>query len=71
MEKERREMERFDLGVFSRIQVQSGRRVPEIMELVTQNVCAGGAVFESPFEKIFKLFTTRCARGTEVTEACL
>jgi len=37
MEKERREMERFDLGLLSRIQVQSGRRVPEIMELVSQN----------------------------------
>ena len=47
MEKERREMERFDLGLFSRVQVQSGRRAPEIMELVTQNVCAGGAYFNT------------------------
>ena len=47
MEKERREMERFDLGLFSRIQVQSGRRTPGIMELVTQNVCAGGAYFNT------------------------
>jgi len=45
MEKEKRKMERFDLGLFSRIQVQSGRRAPEIMELATQNVCAGGAYF--------------------------
>ena len=47
MSKERREMERFDLGLFSRIQVQSGERVPEVMELVTQNVCAGGAYFNT------------------------
>ena len=47
MEKERRGMERFDLGVFSRIQVQSGERAPEIMEQVTQNVCAGGAYFDT------------------------
>ena len=45
MSKERREMERFDLGLFSRIQVQSGERAPEIMELATQNVCGGGAYF--------------------------
>jgi len=45
MSKERREMERFDLALFSRIQVRSGRRAPEIMELVTQNVCAGGVYF--------------------------
>jgi len=47
MEKERREMERFDLGLFSRIQVQSGRQASGIMELVTQNVCAGGAYFNT------------------------
>ncbi len=40
-------MERFDLGLFSRIQVLSGKRAPEIMELVTQNVCAGGAYFNT------------------------
>jgi len=45
MEKERREMERFDLGLFPRIQVQSGERAPEVMERVTENVCAGGAYF--------------------------
>ncbi len=41
-------MERFVLGVISRIEVQSGERAPEIMELVTQNVCAGGAYFNPP-----------------------
>ena len=40
-------MERFDLGLFSRIQVQSGERAPEVMEQVTQNVCAGGAYFHT------------------------
>jgi len=47
MSKERREMERFDLGLFSRIQVQSGERAPEIMELVTENVCAAGTYFNT------------------------
>ena len=47
MEKERREMERFDLGLFPRIQVQSGERAPEVMERVTENVCAGGAYFNT------------------------
>ena len=41
-------MERFKLGILSQVKFSSEKIEPGIMELVTHNICAGGAFFKTP-----------------------
>ncbi len=45
--KEKRKMERFELKVFSKIQVESGRHNTDTIELNTENICSNGAYFKT------------------------
>ena len=60
MGKEKRKMERFALGLYSRIQIKSGERTLETIELITQNICAGGAYFKTsdplPFDACLSIY---------------
>jgi len=44
---EKRKMERFELGVFSKIRIDSAWHNIDTIELITQNVCADGAYFKT------------------------
>ncbi|HEA69511.1 MAG TPA: hypothetical protein ENI07_22270 [Desulfobacterales bacterium] len=45
--KEKRKMERFELKVFSKIQVESGWHNTDTIELNTENICSNGAYFKT------------------------
>ena len=47
MAEEKRKMERFNLGMLSQIRIMNGDPFTSPLELVTKNVCAGGAYFNT------------------------
>lgn len=46
--KERRKLQRFDLEVPAKIEVMDSGQEKEIVNLLTSNICSGGAFFHTP-----------------------
>jgi hypothetical protein len=50
---ERRKLQRFSLCIPTRIVTNSGSNKREVLELITVNICAGGAYFKTKYEFSF------------------